>query len=270
MKKEYVAGLIAVLLVLSSTLALYIFVARTSSGQKATQFSDTVRFLGERVDSLERQRDLLAESASSLEEQATALKKRVRSIDAEIRNMREMLASAGGSDGSTAFSWRRLRITTASGLVIIAFLAFIWMLYGSSRRGDFDDGSSATETAAEEESGAGTDPVPGSVLEEEFSAKAKHRKSFRPGKTSRLPRTPRRISRRKGRRRRRPDQAPSPLKRGSRATSSKLSAWYFASREGFLKAIMRIPTAAACSLSTPESPIKTPSSAVRPKWPSIL
>lgn len=181
MKKEYVAGLIAVLLVLSSTLALYIFVARTSSGQKATQFSDTVRFLGERVDSLERQRDLLAESASSLEEQATALKKRVRSIDAEIRNMREMLASAGGSDGSTAFSWRRLRITTASGLVIIAFLAFIWMLYGSSRRGDFDDEPSATETAAEEESGAGTDPVPGSVLEEEFSAEGEASEELPPG-----------------------------------------------------------------------------------------
>jgi len=171
MKKEYVAGLIAILLVLSSVLVLYIFVARTSSGQKVSRFTDTVRFLGERVDSLERQRDLLAESASSLEEQAAELKKRVRLIDAEILNMREMLASAGGSDGSTAFSWRRLQITTASGLVIIAFLAFIWMLYGSSRREDFDDTHSTEAAAVEAEGDAGTDPVPGSVLEEEFTAR---------------------------------------------------------------------------------------------------
>ena len=171
MKKGYVAGLITVLLVLSSALVLYIFVARTSSGQKTTQFSETVRFLGERVDSLERQRDLLAESASSLEEQAAALKKRVRLIDAELRNMREILASAAGTDGGTAFNWRRLQITTGSGLVIIAFLAFIWMLYGSSRREDFDDTHSTEAAAVEAESDAGTDPVPGSVLEEEFTAR---------------------------------------------------------------------------------------------------
>lgn len=172
MKKEYVAGLIAVLLVLSSALVMYIFVARTSSGQKVSQFSDTVRFLGERVDNLEKQRDLLAESASTLEEQASELKKRVRLIDAEVRNMREMLASAAGTDGSAAFSWRRLQVTTASGLVIIAFLGFIWMLYGSSRREQADDPSAPAAVAAEDEDATAPDPVPGSVLEEEFPAAA--------------------------------------------------------------------------------------------------
>jgi len=172
MKKEFVAGLIAVLLVISSALVLYIFVVRTSSGQKVTQFSETVRFLGERVDSLEKQRDLLSEAASSLEAESEGLKKRVRQIDAEIQNMREILTSAGTRPGTVAFSWRRFQVTTASGLVIVAFLAFIWMLYGTSKHDESGDEPPALEETAEAGGEEENPPIPGSVLEEEFPAES--------------------------------------------------------------------------------------------------
>jgi outer membrane murein-binding lipoprotein Lpp len=166
MKKEAVAGLIALLLVLSSSLVLYLFVARTTSGQKVAELSDTVRFLGERVDKLEEQRDLLEASASTLETEAEGLRKRVRQIDAELQNMRELLSAAGKRAGAGSFSWRRLKITTGGGLVIIAFLAFIWMLYSASKDEE-NESDSALPQGAEESREPG-EPSPGSVLEEEF------------------------------------------------------------------------------------------------------
>ena len=101
MKKNIVAGLVAILVVFSSVLVLYLLVNRTTSGHTQRQFHETVRFMGERIDSLERQRDLLAEAASSLEEESAGLRKRVQLIDAEIQNMRELLgsAAANGSAG---------------------------------------------------------------------------------------------------------------------------------------------------------------------------
>jgi hypothetical protein len=169
MKKSIIAGFVAVLAVFSSVLVLYLFVARTTSGHRQHEFSETVRFLGERVDSLERQRDLLAEAAASLEQESVGLRKRVQQIDAEIQNMRQILGSAKVSSRTALFSWKRFHLTTASGLVIIAFLAFIWMLYAASKRKDADAGPAevADAAAAGDES-----PGPGSVLEEEFPAQA--------------------------------------------------------------------------------------------------
>jgi len=169
MKRNILAGLIAILLVFSSVLVLYLFVARTTSGHTQQQFNETVRFLGERIDGLERQRDLLAEAAASLEQESAGLRKRVQQIDAEIQNMREILGSAKVSGGTALFSWERFHITPASGLIIVAFLAFIWMLYGASRREPAGDEPAPVMAAAAE---GDENPEPGSVLEEEFPARA--------------------------------------------------------------------------------------------------
>jgi hypothetical protein len=168
MKRNIIAGLVAILLVFSSVLVLYLFVARTTSGHTQHRFNETVRFLGDRIDGLERQRDLLADAAGSLEQESAGLRKRVQQIDVEIQNMREILSSAKTSGRTPLFNWKRFHITPASGLIIVAFLAFIWMLYGASKRGDADEGPAAVTDAA----GGDESPGPGSVLEEEFPARA--------------------------------------------------------------------------------------------------
>lgn len=168
MKKGILGGVIAVSLVVLAVLAIYLFAVRTSSSYRMQQLQTTVGFIEEHIETLEEQRGLLEESVTALREQSVVLKKRVRQIDAEIRSMRELLGNARSSSKVSLFSWRQFHFTTASGLMVIAFLLFIWVLHMALRRERPADEGGLVE---EEVTGSpGDEPVPGSVLEEEFPA----------------------------------------------------------------------------------------------------
>ena len=93
MNRGTLAGIVAVSLIVSALLLGYIYLTRTSSGYRMQQFQSTISFFEDRIEALERQRDLLRDSAASLEDQAAALNKRVEQVDIEIQNMRTRLVS---------------------------------------------------------------------------------------------------------------------------------------------------------------------------------
>lgn len=180
MKKNILGASVFFSLLALAALSVYIYAARTGSGQRLRDFNRTAGFLEERVAALEKQRDLLSETAialdgqastllsqsESLRHQAEELSRRVRQIDGEITIMADLIGSAREAVRPRRFSIRGFRLNTGSGLVIIAFLAFIWLLYTSLR----------TRAAEEDAYLAGVDridgpddaPVTGSVVEEEF------------------------------------------------------------------------------------------------------
>jgi hypothetical protein len=158
MNRNALGGIVALSLIVTALMLGYIFVARTSSGYRMEHFSSTMAFFEERRDALERQRGLLQESAAALEEQSALLKKRVGQIDAEIENMSTRLKAERQDARTPFYSWRSFHFTTSSGLTVIAFLVFIWLLYLAVRKRE-TDGAAIPPSES---------PGPGSVLEEEF------------------------------------------------------------------------------------------------------
>lgn len=167
MKRSALGGILTVTLVMTVLLLGYLYLSRTSSGYRMQKHQYTMSFFGDRIDALGKQRDLLLESASDLEEQANLLRKRIHMMDVEIDNMRERLFSEKKDSRTPFYSLDRLRFTTSSGLIVIAFLVFIWLLYTSAgKAGVPDDGG-------DEMTPAGGEVLPeSSVLEEEFQARS--------------------------------------------------------------------------------------------------
>jgi len=166
-KRSALGGILTVTLVMTVLLLGYLYLSRTSSGYRMQKHQYTMSFFGDRIDALGKQRDLLLESASDLEEQATVLRKRIHMMDVEIDNMRERLRSEKKDSRAPFYSLDRLRFTTSSGLIVIAFLVFIWLLYTSTGKAGAPDGGRDEKTPAE-----GEVLAQGSVLEEEFQARS--------------------------------------------------------------------------------------------------
>lgn len=171
MKRSALGGIVAVSLILTALLLGYLYYARTSSGYRMEQHRYTMDFFDDRISSLERQRDLLRESAASLEEQAGVLNKRIQQIDVEIQNMRGRIDSEKKEAGKALYSWDRFRFTPSSGLIVIAFLVFIWLLYTTVQKKESDEGEEVVGAAAARSSVEG-DLSPGSLSEEEFPPEA--------------------------------------------------------------------------------------------------
>ncbi len=166
MKKSALGGILTVTLVMTVLLIGYLYLSRTSSGYRMQKHQYTMGFFGDRIDALGKQRDLLLESASDLEEQANLLRKRIHMMDVEIDNMRDRLVTERKDSRTPFYSLDRLRFTTSSGLIVIAFLVFIWLLYTSTGKGRApDDGD------GENLPGEGEVLHAGSVKEEEFQAR---------------------------------------------------------------------------------------------------
>ena len=92
-------------------------------------------------------------------------------MDVEIQNMRNRLDTEKKETGAPFYSWKRFRFTTSSGLIVIAFLVFIWLLYTTIRK----DGSPEEEGIVEATptlSGEEGELSPGSLREEEFPSAA--------------------------------------------------------------------------------------------------
>lgn len=171
MKRSALGGIVAVSLILTALLFGYLYYARTSSGYRMQQHRYTMDFFDDRISSLERQRDLLRESAESLEEQAGVLNKRIQQIDVEIQNMRGRIDSEKKEAGTSFYSWDRFRFTPSSGLIVIAFLVFIWLLYTTVRKKDSVEEEGHAEAAPAPSSVEG-ELTPGSLREEEFPPEA--------------------------------------------------------------------------------------------------
>jgi len=174
MKKNILGAVIFFSLLALAALSIYIFVARTSSGHRLEEFQRTASFLEERISSLERQRDLLGETATALDGQAVALQeqsrelaRRIVQIDTEISSMRDLIGGARNSVGTPLFSLRGFRISAPGGIIVIACLAFIWLLYTTLRTGVEKEAGDHLAVPGEPEEEE-VEPVPGSVLEEEF------------------------------------------------------------------------------------------------------
>ncbi len=160
MNRSVLGGIIFFCVILSAALVFTIFAGRLSSDHRLRLYTDAMGTMSDRMESLEKQRSLLDESAAALEREAQALRKRANQIGVEIGSMRNILASADTEAKSPFFSLRGFRMTTASGLIVIAFLVFIWLLYTAVK----SPGGGLEEEVKEEEPA----PVPGSVREEEF------------------------------------------------------------------------------------------------------
>jgi len=158
MNRNALGGIVAISLIITALMIGYIFLARTNTDYRMEQFTSTMSFIEDRIDALERQRGLLKESASALEEQSLLLKKRVGQIDAEIENMSTRLKAGIKEAKTPLYSWKSFRFTPSSGLTVIAFLVFIWLLYSAVRKREIG----AAETRPSDS------PGPGSVREEEF------------------------------------------------------------------------------------------------------
>ena len=168
MKRGVLGAMVTVLLFLSAGLVIYVIAARTTSSYQLQQFDTTVGFLSDRVAALEKQRDLLDESATAMESHLTTMKKRIHQIDVEIGSMSELVGSAGKSVRTPSFNWRNIRLTTGSSILIIVCLVFIWMLYAvfvrkSAPREEGHDAVPPPPLPSEER-----EPADGSVLEEEY------------------------------------------------------------------------------------------------------
>lgn len=158
MNRNALGGIVAFSLIITALMLGYIFLARTSSGYRMEHFTSTMSFFEDRIGALERQRSLLKESAAALEEQSALLKKRVGQIDVEIENMSTRLKEERQDAKTPFYSWKSFSFTTSSGLIVIAFLVFIWLLYSAVRKREID-GAEVPPSGS---------PGPGSVLEEEF------------------------------------------------------------------------------------------------------
>ena len=131
MKKTVLGGIVSVLLIMTAVLVMYLFVARTTSSFRLQEFDTTVAFMADRIDALEKQRDLLKSSAAVIEKETAVLNKRVRQIDVEILSMKDLVSSAKTSRKHPLFRWNKLRITAGGSVLMIAFLALIWILYNA-------------------------------------------------------------------------------------------------------------------------------------------
>ncbi len=167
-KRTVLGGIVSVLLIVTAILVMYLFVARTTSSFRIREFDNTVAFMSDRIDALEKQRDLLKSSAAAVEKEMAVLNKRVRQIDVEIQSMKDLVGSAKTSIRYPFFRWDRLRITAGGSVVMIAFLVLIWLLY----RAFIKDGASPEckddEALPLPDAGEGAEAHPGSVLEEEY------------------------------------------------------------------------------------------------------
>ena len=165
MNRSVLGGIIAFALVLAAALVMTVYAGRLSSGHRLRQYSDSFNVIEERVDALDKQRLLLEDSAVAMEKEASVLRKRAGQIEAEIRNMRDLISTGRKDVRAPFYSLRGYHFTAASGLLVIAFLLFIWMLYAAvrSRGTGLEDESAPADTGA---------PVPGSLSEEEFPAAA--------------------------------------------------------------------------------------------------
>jgi hypothetical protein len=172
MKKNVIGVVIFFSLLALAGLSMYIYAARTGSGYRMKEFHRTAGHLEDRISALEKQRDLLGETVTALEGQADAilahsqeLSRRIGQIDSELSNMKDLIGGAKKSVRTPIFSLRGFRVTAGSGIIIIAFLAFIWLLY-TSLRSRSDEGDPLSAGGGDDEDAR--EPVPGSVLEEEF------------------------------------------------------------------------------------------------------
>ena len=170
MKRTVLGGIVSVLLIMTAVLVMYLLVARTTSSFRLQEFNTTVAFMADRIDALEKQRDLLKSSAAAIEKEVAVLNKRVRQIDVEILSMKDLVSSAQTSTKHPLFRWNKLRITAGGSVLMIAFLVLIWVLYNAfiksaaSPEEDGDETSPLPVADAE----AGEEPRTGSVLEEEY------------------------------------------------------------------------------------------------------
>ena len=160
--RSVLGGIIFFCLILSAALVFTIFAGRMSTDHRLRLYTDAMGTMSDRMEALEKQRTLLEESASALEAEAQALRKRSNQIGVEIGSMRQILSGADEEARAPFFSLRGFHLSTASALIVIAFLLFIWMLYTAVKKPG--DGLEEDEDAGERP------PVPGSVREEEFSA----------------------------------------------------------------------------------------------------
>ena len=172
MKRSALGGIVAVSLILTALLLGYLYYARTSSGYRMQQHRYTMDFFDDRISSLERQRDLLRESTASLEEQTGVLNKRIQQIDVEIQNMRGRIDSEKKESGTSFYSWNRFRFTPSSGLIVIAFLVFIWLLYTTVRKKEPVEEEGLAEAAPAGSSVESGELTSGSLREEEFPPEA--------------------------------------------------------------------------------------------------
>ena len=168
MKKTVLGGIVPVLLIMTAVLVMYLLVARTTSSFRLQEFDTTVAFMADRIDALEKQRDLLKSSAAVIEKETAVLNKRVRQIDVEILSMKDLVSSAQTSTKQPLFRWNKLRITAGGSVLMIAFLVLIWILYNTfikSAASPEDDDDEASPLPVAD---AGEEPRTGSVLEEEY------------------------------------------------------------------------------------------------------
>lgn len=171
MKKSVLGGIVSVLLIMTAVLIMYIFVTRTTSSFRLQEFDTTVAFMVDRIDALEKQRDLLKGSAAAIEKETAVLNKRVRQIDIEIQSMRDLVSSAKTAVKHPLFRWSNLRITAGSSVLMIAFLALIWVLYNAfikSAAPPEKDDDEASPLPISDTDDTDTEPRTGSVLEEEY------------------------------------------------------------------------------------------------------
>lgn len=160
--RSVLGGIIFFCLILSGALVFTIFAGRLSSDHRLGLYTDAINTISDRMEALERQRALLEGSAAALEREAQSLRKRSDQIGVEIVSMREILSGADTEAKAPFYSLRGFHLTTASGLIVVAFLIFVWMLYTAVKK--------PAESAAEDEERENPPPVPGSVREEEFEA----------------------------------------------------------------------------------------------------
>ena len=87
---------------------MYLFVARSTSSFRLQEYGTTVAFMADRIDALEKQRDLLKGSTAALEKEMGVLNKRVRQIDIEIQGMKDIVGSAKSSIRHPLFRWDKM------------------------------------------------------------------------------------------------------------------------------------------------------------------
>ena len=136
MKKSALDGVVAVLLIATAILLLYIFVVRTGSTYRLQQHNGTVVFLEDRISAFQEQRDLMRESSRAIEKDLALLNQRIQQLDVEIENMRSHLTSSKKSMKAPLFSLHNFRVSATTGLIVIALLVFIWVLYKMTGKDD--------------------------------------------------------------------------------------------------------------------------------------
>jgi hypothetical protein len=178
MKRSVLGGIVSVLLIVTAVLVMYLFVARSTSSFRLQEYGTTVSFMADRIDALEKQRDLLKGSTAALEKEMGILNKRVRQIDIEIQSMKDLVGSAKSSIRHPLFRWDKMRITAGSSLLMIVFLGLIWLLYRVFIKDETspekeDEGDSplpitGADADVDVDAGVDAEPSTGSVLEEEY------------------------------------------------------------------------------------------------------